>query len=611
MSRISNETIQMVKQSIDIVDVVNQYVPLTKRGNNYTCSCPFHEDRNPSFSVSQSKQIFKCFSCGRGGTVFRFLEEIEGISFVEAVQKTAEYGNIPLEIDQHSDASNPKRTILYEIHEKTQEFYHYYLTKTVNGKNALDYFLNRQISMTTIEQFHLGLAPLNSEVLLQFLQKEGFDELDLLESGIFYQTDDRTLIDRFRGRLIIPLRNEQGSPIAFSGRIYDEQAPQQDAKYLNSPQTDIFDKSSVLFNLDQAKGPIRQSKEVLVTEGYMDVITLFQAGFENTVASMGTSLTNHHLSRLSKLANTVYFLFDGDSAGKKATLSAFEMAQSYNKTQFKAITIPQKMDPDDWIKQKGVNSFQRLINQAETSFDFQKEYYRSHFNLEDDHQLAEYLEHLIQIIKSIDSTIEQQLRLKELSEEFNVDESILKEQLTRVKQENKHQTQETNATVRTNNDIVSPRPVDITSIWNIKSLRVLQSEKYFLFMLIYQEQAWNYLATLSTPVLLINDISCQAYTTLQHYYYDEGHHIPLTGITQFIEDDQVRYFIEQLFWEYELFEFNQQAMEDTLKTIQREFIKLEIDQLTKELKEAQRLQEYGRLNEIITEISRLNHQIKH
>lgn len=611
MSRIPEETIQQIKQSVDIVDVINQYVHLTKRGSNYTCSCPFHEDNNPSFSVSQTKQIFKCFSCGRGGTVFRFLQEIEGISFVEAVQKTAEFGDVPIQIDTYQKPVEPSHQAALDIHRKTQEFYHYYLTKTVNGEQALNYLLNRDMNIQTIDQFQLGLAPLNSDVLHQFLQKEGFNDIQLLESGIFYQTDDKKMVDRFRGRIIIPLRNTKGEPIAFSGRIFDDKSPQQNAKYLNSPQTAIFDKSKLLFNLDLAKPKMQQTKEVLVCEGYMDVIALSQAGFNNAVATMGTSLTEQHLNQLSRMNNSIYFIFDGDAAGQKATMRAFELSSGFKQAEYKAIIIPQNMDPDDWIKERGTDSFQRLINQALSSYDYQKEYYKSTYNLDNEHQLAKYIEQLVQLVLTIDSPIEQQLRIIDISDEFNIDETILKEQVARLKQQDYNVEPTYYDEPIYDQEVVSPEPVTTQTVWQITSQPAFQSEKYFLFMLIYQEGAWNYLATLKTPVLLINDISCEAYAALQNYYYDEGHQIPLTGISHSIENEQLQYFFNQLLWEYELFEFDEQAMVDTLRAIEKEFIQIEIKKLTEELSKAQMSQEYGRLNEIIIEISRLNHQIKH
>lgn len=613
MSRIPEETIQQIKQSVDIVDVINQYVHLTKRGSNYTCSCPFHEDNNPSFSVSQTKQIFKCFSCGRGGTVFRFLQEIEGINFVEAVQKTAEFADLPFQIDTYQKPIAPSHQVVLDIHRKTQEFYHYYLTKTVSGETALNYLLNREMSIETIDTFQLGLAPLNSEVLHQFLQKEGFNDIQLLESGIFYQTDDKRMVDRFRGRIIIPLRNPKGEAIAFSGRIYDDKAPQQNAKYLNSPQTAIFDKSKLLFNMDLAKPKMQQTKEVLVCEGYMDVIALSQAGFDNAVATMGTSLTEQHLNQLSRLNNSIYFIFDGDAAGQKATMRAFEISSHFPQAEYKAIIIPQNMDPDDWIKERGTDSFQRLINQSLSGYDYQKEYYKSTYNLDDEHQLAKYIEQLVQLILTIDSPIEQQLRIIDISDEFNIDESILKEQVARLKQQdyNSAPTYYDEPTNDYYQEVVTPEPVTTQTIWQITSQAAFQSEKYFLFMLIYQEGAWNYLGTLDSPVLLINDISCEAYAALQNYYYDEGHQIPLTGISHSVENEQLQYFFNQLLWEYELFEFDEQAIIDTLHAIEKEFIQIEIKKLTEELSRAQMSQEYGRLNEIIIEISRLNHQIKH
>lgn len=604
--KLSSDQIERIRKNVDIVDVINQYVPLTKRGNNYMCSCPFHEDNNPSFSVSQGKQIYKCFSCGRGGDVFSFIEEIEGMTFPQAVVKVSEYTDAPISKQLFKDEEKPQHTLLKDIHKKTAEFYHYYLTKSKKGQHALNYLKNRQMSIEMIEQFQLGLAPLNSDVVYQMLKQAGFEDVDLVDSGIFYQTDEGQFVDRFRGRIIIPIADEHSVIRAFSGRQYDKEAPNQQAKYINSPQTPLFNKSEILFNLNGAKPKMNQVKSVFICEGYMDVIALAQAGFENAVATMGTSLTKQHLKRLTRFVNTIYFLFDGDEAGQEATIRAFEMANEYPKVTFKSLSIPQNMDPDDWIKERGTESFQRLINQATNAYEFQKEFYRNQYQLSDDAEISKYIDQILTIIAQLESPIEQSLRLTDLSEEFQIDLSILQEQLARLKIKSTSSSK-SNQSFKEEN-----RYVNLTKElpWKLRSKEAFQSEKYFLFLLIYHEEAWHYIAQLEEPILLINDISCQAYVELQRYYYDLGYQVPLTRISEALTDHSLQTFFNQLLWEYELFPFNEQAMKDTLQVINHLSIRLEIQLLQEELVEAEKQQEYGRVNEILLEISHLNHQTK-
>src|SRR5699024_3605812 len=242
---------------------------------------------------------------------FSFLQEIEGISFPEAVQKAAEFSGIPLDpryINQGS-VQNERFAELFEIHEKAATFYAYYLNQTNNGSDGLEYLTERQIDKKMIDRYLIGLAPKKSEVLYQYLLKEGYSNQQLVNSGIFYQKDDQVLVDRFRGRVVFPLRNQQGKVVCFSGRVFGE--TQSESKYINSPETDIFQKNQLIFNLDLATPEIRRLKQAIVCEGFMDVIRMDQNGILNSVATMGTSLTAHHLEQLTKMAQEIVFVFDG------------------------------------------------------------------------------------------------------------------------------------------------------------------------------------------------------------------------------------------------------------------------------------------------------------
>lgn len=298
MAYIPEDVIQEIKEQTDIVDIASQYIQLSKKGRNYLASCPFHEDRSPSFTVSQEKQIFKCFSCGRGGNVFGLVSEMEGLTFPEAVLKVADMNNIPIDArySQGISDENKLHQPLKDIHQKASEFYQYYLMSTTNGQEALDYLLRRGLTEETLKDFKIGLAPAKSELLYQYLAKEGYSDEQLVQSGIFFLAEDGDMVDRFRKRIIFPLSDQRGVVLGFSGRTLDDG---QKAKYLNSPDTPIFNKSNLLYNLDQARHTIRQESQVLIMEGFMDVIALWQAGVKNAVATMGTALTSNHLNTLT------------------------------------------------------------------------------------------------------------------------------------------------------------------------------------------------------------------------------------------------------------------------------------------------------------------------
>lgn len=637
MSYIPEEVIQDIRQKTDIVDVINQYVQLTKKGTNYSASCPFHEDRNPSFSVHPGKQIYKCFSCGRGGNVYGFLQEIEGINFVAAVQKAAEFSNVTLDerytVNSDAGGHSKEHQVLYDIHKKANDFYHYYLLNTTNGEKALTYLTERNMTEETLETFQLGVAPLNSDVILQYLSQENYTKEQLVSSGIFYENNQGDLIDRFRGRIMFPLRNARAEVVGFSGRVYDETLGNTSpAKYLNSPETDIFHKTDLVYNLDVARPKIRQLNQVIVCEGYMDVIALHQAGYIHTVATMGTSLTDAHIKQLGKLANEIIFVFDGDEAGQKATARAFDLSNKY-KQLFKSIHIPNKLDPDDWIKQKGAASFQTLINQADTGFEFYRTYLKQEYDVNDDQQLAAYIERLIQLIAEIKSPIEQQLRIQDIVEQYHLSESILLEQLARTRHKQlskpaKEQSSYQSTPVEVESDLDSlgswgvPPPEEefevdyeleslssAPTVLKVKSARAFQSEKHLIACLIYYQEAWDYLDRQNQTIIMFHETAQAVYFELQDYYY-QGNKLPLTGIVDKIQDTELNHFLTTLIWESDPLGYADEIIEDCLRVINEEFIHLEIKELRQKSERYRKEQKYTENNEVINRIMSLNRQLK-
>lgn len=577
MTYIPQEMIDKIRSQTNIVDLIGQYVDLQKRGSNYLASCPFHEDRNPSFSVSQDKQIFKCFSCGRGGNVFTFIQEMDGVSFPEAVQKVADFAHIPLQIDlSKQDKSQRANQALYDIHQLVAEFYHYYLVNTKNAQQGLEYLQDRQLSLQTIEQFQLGMAPIHSELIVKLIQEKGFSQDQAIQSGIFYLDSQGQLIDRFRGRLIFPLRNIQGRVIAFSGRAFME-GQQDQAKYLNSPETEIFNKSHLIYNLDQARSASRKIGYHLVCEGYMDVISLSQAGFENVVATMGTSLTPNHIDQLKKIASELIFVFDGDQAGQKATARAFDMVQKMDHIQAKTIIIPNQLDPDEWVKKYGKESFQKLINQAISFYEFQREYIKKDYQLNDDQGLAQYIEHLIRLISQIQSPVERSLRITDLSRTYQLEESMIQEQVNRQRLNQSKPVERSESKDQSPVEIVRPSPDDFFS------KEALQSEKTILFNLIFYPEAWQYIENLDQPLVLFHPLAQELLLIIQEYYYDEGNPLPLTQVSDRITDARMNDLLTSILWESEKLAFNNKVMEDCLIMIQRAFIKQEVQELSEQL----------------------------
>ena len=315
MARVPEETIERIRNTADIYDVVAQYVDLKKRGRNFFGLCPFHSEKTPSFSVAPDKQIYHCFGCGAGGNVFSFIVEHEKISFIEAVKQLGhKYG---IQVEYQSGPSNKIFSSLYELHDIAVKLYHNILFSE-NGKAALEYLHNRGLNDDTIKTYHIGFAPDSWDTLSNTIKTSSFKDNVYEKTGLFIKTD-RGWRDRFRSRIMFPIYHQSGKAIAFGGRIFNNDDP---AKYLNSPETPLYRKSEVFYGLHKTRDSIRKFSTAVLVEGYTDFLQLVQLGIPNVVALSGTALGNNHASQIRKFASKVYLAYDGDEAGINATLRA-------------------------------------------------------------------------------------------------------------------------------------------------------------------------------------------------------------------------------------------------------------------------------------------------
>ena len=363
MARYSDEVINDVRQSNDIVDVISQYVHLKRSGRNFFGLCPFHNEKSPSFSVSPDKQIFHCFGCGVGGNVFSFITQIEGINFVEAVQMLAERANIQLPTLQDNGDSQREelKAKVYKVNEFTAEFYHQNLYKP-QAKIAQEYVKKRQLSNETLKSFKIGFSGKFDE-LYQELKKQGFGEREILESGLVNKNERGQYIDRYRNRLMFPICDARGKVIAFGGRVLDDSKP----KYINSPENVVYSKGRNLFGLNVAKkGDL---KRILIVEGYMDVISLHQRGITNVVAPLGTALTEQQGWLLRKNSEQIILSFDSDEAGLKAKLRALDILQNMG-CDLRILQMEGAKDPDEYIIKYGNARFNNLVDKALSIIEF-------------------------------------------------------------------------------------------------------------------------------------------------------------------------------------------------------------------------------------------------
>lgn len=440
MARIPQNVIDEIREKANIVDIVSQYVQLKKAGKNYSGLCPFHEEKTPSFSVAEDKQFYHCFGCGRGGNVFGFLQEIEGISFPEAVAKVADYEHIELapayrEVSVEEDDHSQSRQLI-ALQQKAQEIYHHMLINTTVGQEALTYLHQRGLTDELIEEFGIGFAPNQRQFLQQVFKNEHFDISLYPDSGLFVQRDDGSFADRFYQRIMFPIRDAKGKTIAFSGRLFKTaDFPGEDLpKYLNSPETPLFNKRMVLFNFDKARSGIRKENTVFLFEGFMDVISAWQAGVTNGIASMGTSLTAQQISALQKIAKTIVICYDGDTAGIEATQRGIRLLTENSTMKVEVIRIPEGLDPDEYVQKYGSEAFLQLSQHGrETIFSFQLDYYRKKFNLANENEQLLYVEQMLKELTKVDSLIQQDHYLTQLANEFHLTREALQQQLRSLK----------------------------------------------------------------------------------------------------------------------------------------------------------------------------------
>ena len=429
MARYSDEVINDVRQSNDIVDVISQYVHLKRSGRNFFGLCPFHNEKSPSFSVSPDKQIFHCFGCGVGGNVFSFITQIEGINFVEAVQMLAERANIQLPTLQDNGDSQREelKAKVYKVNEFTAEFYHQNLYKP-QAKIAQEYVKKRQLSNETLKSFKIGFSGKFDE-LYQELKKQGFREREILESGLVNKNERGQYIDRYRNRLMFPICDARGKVIAFGGRVLDDSKP----KYINSPENVVYSKGRNLFGLNVAKkGDL---KRILIVEGYMDVISLHQRGITNVVAPLGTALTEQQGWLLRKNSEQIILSFDSDEAGLKAKLRALDILQNMG-CDLRILQMEGAKDPDEYIIKYGNARFNNLVDKALSIIEFKVKILKKDLNLENTNDKIKFLNEIAKLISNVNNTIEREVYIEKIAKEYDISKEAIYAEVNKLTYKN-------------------------------------------------------------------------------------------------------------------------------------------------------------------------------
>nr|WP_246031537.1 DNA primase [Salibacterium salarium] len=441
---IPEETINEIQKSLDIVDVISEHIQLKKQGKHYLGLCPFHGEKTPSFSVSPEKQLYHCFGCGVGGNAITFVMEMENVVFVDAVKKLANKSGISVPDIGYSNAeqeSGEKDKAKREGHDLAAKFYHHVLMNTEQGKQAYDYLVNRGFSTETMEHFQLGYSPDQPEVLKELLENRGFDLQEMEEGGLlFRQESSWELRDRFRNRIMFPIRDVQGRTVGFGGRTLGEGEP----KYLNSSDSAIFHKNEMLYGIDLARPDIRKQNTAVLFEGYVDVISANKAGVTNGIASLGTSLSDRQAQLIRRNTERIIICYDGDNAGQGAAKKSAEILERQGLTVQVAV-LPSGMDPDDYIQSYGTERFRKEVIEASVPImSFKLQMLKKDKNLQDEGERLQYIEEVLKEITHLSKAVERDFYLRQLADEFSLSLDALKQEQFRLyKQESNHSTEKT------------------------------------------------------------------------------------------------------------------------------------------------------------------------
>lgn len=601
--RIPQHVIDEVREKTNIVEVIGQYVQLKKSGKNYLGLCPFHEEKTPSFSVAEDKQIFHCFGCGKGGNVYTFLQELEGISFPEAVKKVADLEQIPLGIEISKEPISQTSTgqqQLIALHERTRDLYHHLLVNTKVGETALSYLHERGLSDELINEFKIGFAPSQRDFLVQIAQQDKVSA-DLMErSGLFIRREDGSFSDRFYQRVMFPLNDFRGKPIGFSGRILKtEEYPGDDQpKYLNSPETELFNKRQVLFNFDKARNEIRKQGEAILFEGFMDVLAAWQANIKIGLASMGTSLTEQQIASIERITGQVVISYDGDDPGQAATDRALSILDAHSRLGLSVVTVPEKLDPDEYLRKYGVTELQNLLQHGrQTPFAFKMHYRKKGLNLENEADRLNYLDVVMQDLAKVQSPVEQDLYLGQLANDFHLTRESLKQQLQMVRQ-----------TIRTERrqqqTVPSPAPVQSVR-------RVVTKEEKAERMLLYRSMNESSVREqlVQTDFQFIHDHYQELLLYLDSYMMVHGNFI-LADFLNYLKENEMKQLAIDISMISMSEDSNEREIYDLMRVISQSGIAEEIKQRQKEQLEARKSGNQQRELELTIQIIELTKRLK-
>jgi len=575
MAFISQKEINEIRNATSIIDVISSYVPLTQKGKNYFGVCPFHEDHSPSMSVSEEKQIYKCFSCGATGNVFTFIENFLNISFGEAVSIIAEKAGITIKNDLI-----PKKESKYkdefDLMDFTMKFYQNNLNSQ-DGEKAIKYLDERGLGESTRKDFDIGLS-LDKNVLYGILNKKGYNDKLLVDLGLINKSG-LNVYETFQNRIMFPIHNLDGNVVGFTARCYLENIT---PKYINTKETYIFKKGNILFNYHRAKDIIRLKKQVVIVEGNMDAIRMYSSGIKNTIALMGTSLTKEQIDIIKKLRSKVILMLDNDDAGEVATYNIGNILEE-NDVDLLVVRLSGAKDPDEYIIKNGLSAIEDNINNAVPFIDFKLNYLKKNKNLESSADLAEYIKSVIENLKRTNDEILKEVTLQKLSNDYNISYAVLKEQLG-------------------NDAVVQKRKEE--KVTNVLEESKSSYEKIAEEILYYMMNSFDYIKLYQTRLGLFPTKRERAIANEILYYYDTNKSINLADFITYAETTNLKKEIMGIISSVKTKELDEKALEELLKSIKKKIKIDEIKRLKEQIKEEFDINKKIALTEKLKEIKK-------
>ena len=593
--RYSEELIEEIRNSNDIVDIISQYVILKRSGRNFFGLCPFHKEKSPSFSVSPDKQIFHCFGCGVGGNVIHFVSKIENLDFKETLELLANRANI--ELPKINNAEDDRKAFLkakvYEINELAAKFYHENLYLPT-AKPAQEYIKKRKLDNKTLKTFLIGYSGKYDE-LYQYLKKKGFKENEILASSLVNKTDDGKFIDRFRRRLMFPIQDTRGKFIAFGGRVLDDSKP----KYINSPENIVYSKGRQLFGLNVAKKS--DTKKIIIVEGYMDAISLYQRGITNVVASLGTALTEAQGRLLRRHSEQIIIGYDSDAAGQAATLRGLEILQNMG-CDIRVLQIYGAKDPDEFVIKYGPERFLKCVEASISLVEFKVKILKQSLDIENTNDKIKFLNQTAKILANVDNKIEKEIYIDKISTEYKISKEALYGEINKLTYTKNKETKVSDKPIKnyTRKEKISQQQVDEA---------VEKREKMLIYFLLnYPEETYQKIK----DIITINEIKVEKNKIIikKLYEYIENGNSNINILDSFEDTEIINYLSGIMAYDFEITDINK-GIEDLMNTYAKEKLIYKRNEIIHKLEQPENLTKEEianlekELNELILKLAKI------